>query len=132
MAPLLGVFMPISPIRAFSIARPSIPKSVICHSFPFFSKTFGNFLLKARSTFICQGSSTRKYSSSFANSSHYKKLLSESIQSVMVSLHLSTPKYHIGAIDQGTSSTRFLLFDESSKVVLSHSVPVFTDSPKPG
>lgn len=72
-----------------------------------------------------------RFLSSFVQS-HYTKIITERLQTVMVTLNLSGPKYHIGAIDQGTSSTRFLLFDESSKIVLSHSVPVFTESPKPG
>lgn len=61
------------------------------------------------------------------------KILTDSLQVVMEKLRLSSgPKYYLGAIDQGSSSTRFLLFDDSFKLVLSHSVPVFTESPQPG
>jgi hypothetical protein len=72
------------------------------------------------------------YSTTASLPGAYTRIIADKLQAVMVTLNLSSPKYYIGAIDQGTSSTRFLLFDDSSKVVLSTAVPVFTDSPKPG
>jgi len=38
----------------------------------------------------------------------------------------------IGAIDQGTSSTRFIIFDENLETVASHQVPVKQSFPHPG
>jgi glycerol kinase len=38
----------------------------------------------------------------------------------------------VGAIDQGTTSTRFIVFNELGNSVASHSVPLTVDYPKPG
>lgn len=38
----------------------------------------------------------------------------------------------IGSIDQGTSSTRFILFDKNGKIVLSHQVEFEQKYPQPG
>lgn len=38
----------------------------------------------------------------------------------------------IGAIDQGTQSTRFLLYDKTAKLVASHQVEFTQITPEPG
>ncbi|KYR03076.1 Glycerol kinase 2 [Tieghemostelium lacteum] len=44
--------------------------------------------------------------------------------------HFSKP--FIGSLDQGTSSTRFILFDREGKIVLSHQIALKQHHPKPG
>jgi len=39
---------------------------------------------------------------------------------------------YVGALDQGTSSTRFILFDKTGKNVASHQVEFKQKTPKPG
>lgn len=38
----------------------------------------------------------------------------------------------VGSIDQGTSSTRFILFDNKGKIALSHQVEFEQKYPEPG
>jgi len=61
------------------------------------------------------------------NNIHYHRYYSSSSRSPS-----SFMKPFIGAIDQGTSSTRFILFDKNGDTLLSHQVPLTQHYPHPG